>query len=273
MKLPNLLPKELWMWLLPSHSKAIKLYKMRAFLLAIVFSFVAMPQSYAQLEGGIDDFFYVDPKDDLPTQLGLRLGIGLNTIGTDFFNSPVPLVKFTGAVYNRYVFKNANKKETKWSIYNELGASFKGTRFNTTDANDIERLALIYLDLPIGMEYKIREAKRDEGIYKYRIFLGFQPSVLLKSSMFRSNDIIATYTDLPLQRMDYSAVVGVPIEIPIGFNKISISTYLKIGLFNINRDLYSLRTITDLNGNVITHKNILQGSYMNNSQLSVNIAF
>lgn len=267
------MPKESWMWLLPNLSKAIRLHKLPAFLLASVLFFISIPQSNAQLEGGIDDFFYVDPEDDLATQLGLRLGVGLNTIGTDFFNSPVPLVKFTGAVYNRYVFKNANKKETKWSIYNEIGASFKGTRFNTTDANDIERLALIYLDLPLGMEYKFKESKKDGGVYKYRVFLGFQPSVLLKSSMFRSNDIIATYTDLPLQRMDYSAVVGVPIEIPVGFNKISISTYLKIGLFNINRDLYSLRSVTDLNGNVTIHKNILPGSYMNNSQLSVNIAF
>lgn len=242
-------------------------------MLAIALFFFAMPQSYAQLEGGIEDFYYIDPKDDLPTQLGLRLGIGLNNIGTDFFNSPVPLVKFTGAVYNRYVFKNANKKETKWSIYNEIGASFKGTRFNTTDANDIERLALIYLDLPIGMEYKFKESKKDEGVYKYRVFLGFQPSVLLKSSAFWNNELLALYNNLPLQRMDYSAVIGVPIEIPVGFNKISISTYLKIGLFNINRDLYSLKTSTDPNGNVITHNNILQGSYMNNSQLSVNIAF
>jgi hypothetical protein len=211
-----------------------------------------------------EDFFYVDPDDDDNLDLGIRMGYALNTFGGDMFAKPIyPILRLTGAVYHRIPLS----KKSKTSIYYELGGSFKGAKFKQPGDSAIERLALIYMDLPIGLDFKLKEVKNELVGGKpsiWRLFVGFQTSILLHSTLFTNqSDRIGREFGLPLQRMDYAFVIGVPYEFPVGYGKMGVATYIKYGLINIDNGLEKYKP----------SPNFTSGSTVNNLQLSFNITF
>lgn len=205
------------------------------------------------------DNFYIDPdlKEDL--DIGLRMGVAYNALNGDRLVNARPVIRFTGAVYNRV------KLASKLSLYHELGVSFTGARFNFDGDSAIERFALIYLDLPVGLEYTVKEKKvSNRGKEIYRVFLGFQPSILLRSTMFyNSSGFIGSDFNLPFTRMNYAVVVGMPVVFPVGEGKMGFSTYLKIGVHNVDDNLAKYEP----------SPNLSNGSVVKTVQWSLNITF
>ncbi|MCZ2129734.1 MAG: PorT family protein [Bacteroidia bacterium] len=209
-----------------------------------------------------EDYFYVNPDEKESLDLGIRMGYAINGFYGDMYRKPLPLFAFTGGVYNRLPLN----KSKNLTFYSEVSFSFKGAKFNESADSAIERIALIYFDFPIGLEYKFKEVKISEKeSVKYRVFLGVQPSILARSSMFRNMDkeSIAMIYGLPLHVMDYAAVAGMPVEFPVGYGKMGFSLYVKYGLRNINRDMEKY-------GNL---GNFASGHKFSNWQVALNITF
>jgi len=213
------------------------------------------------------DFFYVDPDEKGALDLGIRMGLAVNSIGGGIVEKPIPIVKFTGGVYHRFPIK----KNSPWSMYYELSFSFKGASYNVnkeTPDSLISRLAFIYFDFPVGFEFKFKESMNtDGGKTIYRVFMGVQPSYLARSTMFRNFDVFnerqGRVYGAPLKSMDYALVLGLPIEFPVGFSKMGFAAYFKYGLRDINRDMEQFST----------SNNFVSGKPMQNWQFSLNLTF
>jgi len=213
------------------------------------------------------DFFYVDPDERGALDMGIRMGIGLNSLSGGMVQKPIPIVKFSGGVYHRFsIIKNS-----PWSVYYELSFSFKGAKFNVNQQSPdslISRLSFIYFDFPLGLEYKIKESKNtDGGKTIYRIFMGIQPSYLARSTLYRNFDVNnerqGRVYGAPLKTMDYAFVLGLPIEFPVGFSKMGFAAFLKYGLRDINRDM----------DRYASSNNFVSGKPMQNWQFSLNLTF
>lgn len=237
------------------------MYKNLAILFCI--SLLSIGKVFSQ-EG---DFFYVDPDEKGALDMGVRMGVALNSIGGGIIEKPIPIVKFSGGVYHRFPIN----KNSPWSIYYELSFSFKGARYAVNQQSPdslISRLSFIYFDFPIGLDYKIKESKNtDGGKTIYRIFMGIQPSYLARSTLYRNFDVFnerqGRVYGAPLKRMDYALVLGLPIEFPVGFSKMGVTAFFKYGLRDINRDM----------DRYASSANFVSGKPMNNWQFSLNLTF
>ncbi|MCO6495474.1 MAG: hypothetical protein J5I91_07350 [Bacteroidetes bacterium] len=219
-----------------------------------------MPSNY--LFGQEEDYTFVNPDEKESLDLGIRMGYAANSFYGKMFKSPLPLFAFTGGVYYRHPIN----KSKKISLYTEVGFSFKGAKFNEQADSSIERIALIYFDFPIGIEYTLKSINNtDNRNTNYRLFIGLQPSILARSSLFRKIDKegIATSYGLPLRIMDYSAVVGVPMDFPVGYGKMGFALFFKYGLRNINRDMERFGNLS----------NFASGHKFGNWQIALNITF
>lgn len=208
------------------------------------------------------DYFYVstDGKEDL--DIGIRMGVGVNTFAGNKLIDPLPLLRFNGGIYHRIpITKN------KVSLYYELSASFKGARFNASGDSAIERFALTYFDLPVGLDYAFlyqESAVVDAKPLVLRGFIGLQPSLLLRSTMFlNAGDRQGRQFSLPFNTFDLALIAGVLYDFPIGYGKMGLSSFIKYGLVNIDKDLDFFKP----------DPNFSDGNFVNNLQITFNISF
>lgn len=248
--------KESWIWRFHNLLKGIRFCKKSVFFFFI--SLLLIVNVSAQ----DDDYFYIDPDDREDLELGLRMGYGMNVFTGDMLKNTRPFFAFTGGVYHRYPL---NSSKTV-SLYHEVSFSFKGSKFKEMTDSAFERINLIYLDLPIGIETVVKKIKTpNRGYVNYRVFLGAQASVLLRSTLFRNMDkILGSETSLPFTTMDYSLVVGVPVEIPLEYGKMGFSTYLKYGFHNID---------AGMRNRYMPLANFGTGNTINTLQLAFNVTF
>lgn len=164
------------------------------------------------------------------SRIGLRMGIGFSGILGGAIQSPKPLFGYSGALFQRVPLE----KKKKLNFYYELSARFKGSKFKVNEGIDslISRISLFYIETPVALMHKIGETNQRS---KY-VYWGFQPAVLLRSSVFRGNRNVPVNQgnlNIPLRTMDYSIVLGLHQEgIFSGYN-----VSVKYGIRNINKGL------------------------------------
>jgi hypothetical protein len=207
------------------------------------------------------DHFYVDPDTREDLDLGIRMGLGVNTFYGDMLANTLPVFRFTGGLYHRI-----HLKKSPINIYHEVAISLGGSRFRAQTDSMIERFALTYLDFPVGIEIPVYQKKVGPSVsHSALLFIGFQPSVLIRSTMFESGSMsnIGSDFNLPFQRMNYSMVIGVPYLFPVALSNMGVSAYVKIGMYNINDNLEKYKP----------QPNIREGNKVSSFQFSLNFSF
>jgi hypothetical protein len=131
-------------------------------------------------------------------KLGIKTSVNIATLLGEELQNPRPKFGYTaGAYYIR------NQKKT-WSIYSELAASFKGSKFANGDTG-YSRISLFYLDLAVLPRYTFKENKHTISAGPYAsylalssLYLGATPKPESSDLNFRPFDIgIAAFYTIP----------------------------------------------------------------------------
>jgi hypothetical protein len=80
---------------------------------------------------------------------------------------------------------------------------------------------------------------------------------------YNSSGFIGSDFNLPFTRMNYAVVVGMPVVFPVGEGKMGFSTYLKIGVHDVDDNLAKYEP----------SPNLSNGSVVRTMQWSLNITF
>ena len=122
-------------------------------------------------------------------KLGIKTSINISTILGEELQNPRPKFGYTAGAYHIY------KEKNKWSLYSELAASFRGSKFSNGDTG-YSRIASFYLDLALLPRYTI-------GGGEHSISAGPYGSYLALSSLYLGASQKPELDDLNFRPYDF----------------------------------------------------------------------
>lgn len=189
--------------------------------ISFIFLFLFPLLSFSQLyDREVDDY----DADQKPYKLGVKAGMTVSGVISDGLKNGYAMRGMHGAFYYR---KQLNKK---LHFHTEIGGAISGARFRNGDTG-YSRFSTLYLELPqtimISLDQKFHNS----------VFVGLQPSVLLRSQLYVGNDPYASFFELPLNRINVMAVAGYHFNTDV----VGFRLAFKYGLLNMNQDLQNYK--------------------------------
>jgi hypothetical protein len=97
-------------------------------------------------------------------KLGIKTSVNISAIVGDELQNPRPKFGYTAGAYHIY------KPQESWSLYSEITASFRGSKFSNGDTG-YSRISLFYLDLAVMPRYTIKKSKHSISAGPYASYL------------------------------------------------------------------------------------------------------
>jgi hypothetical protein len=97
-------------------------------------------------------------------KLGIKTSINISTLIGNELKNPRPKFGYTAGAYHIY------KPQESWSLYSEITASFRGSKFSNGDTG-YSRISLFYLDLAVLPRYTIKKSKHSISAGPYASYL------------------------------------------------------------------------------------------------------
>jgi hypothetical protein len=215
---------------------------MRSLVLSMLFFFGFAVAAMAQTDSSETDDggeAYAKPDNSGPLKLGLKLGVGYATLLGEEMERATGSIGLQGTAYIRYRFK------PRFAMQAELGASFRGSRFNNT-SNEYSAIRTYYIDVPVMAVIGLNQSAN------VNIVIGGQYSYLLNSSIYYGASPYPEPESPALKKHDVLAVLGAQFYTPfVGFQVLG-----KYGLIDINEGLLGDKTKPVNQGRDIRHLSI-----------------
>ena len=133
--------------------------------------------------------------DRRPQKFGVRGGVALSNLRSPEIMNRRPNFGLQGSFYYRASVAR------KLQLQTELGASFRGANFKN-GINGYSKMSLFYTDFPVYFLIGL-DSKND-----HNIVVGAQASYLVRSSLFVGNELLPSFSNLPVKSMDFYALAG-----------------------------------------------------------------
>lgn len=194
---------------------AEKIY-IRTLLICILCSLTV--SSFGQETEDIVEYKY-NPK----SKLGLRLGLGVNSLNGNNFTKTKNAVSYTAGFYHH------GRISGRHYFYYEVGGSFRGSKFRfNTDSNSISQVSIFYTELPIAYMYRLGADEKKP----FFLMFGGGGGLNLRSSMLLGPNPIPRHFDLPLKRGNLFLMTGAHKY----FGSVGLQFAVKAGLTNLNQN-------------------------------------